>query len=951
MVLKSTEESLNVARAGLLSSTDAPSISFCTTDLERQNAAQAFLGDFSRSIESFSLSHAERRATAPKEPAATEKSSQPFVLSSGNFPRLGQGTPTVPGVQSKEVKARKKITPSRVSAADAPLGGTMLSSSTPARDMASLLSDRATKGSRSGDSEPALTSKHTAKLANPVVSRLEECASTASTADLRSATANPVIVRAAKLHAFFISNTLYPEQTLCTSLAVLLDALRLGQVTGDSPRKAPETAGRGLFAQIDACYTCRAHFCGHAIVCFSSLHSLISLLPHPVISAFSMNPILGEYVPDIARLAVHVPHFPSPKEPVPFSVRDSGLRPVSSPWEEASAAATESSPRRLIANLENVWDLVMDLQRIHRGDNALVPAGSLQRDAASRAVRALHPANMDAFAARFITLITASALKGEVETDRLTRLSARMTAAQPLAAPMAANKSGKKKMHSSSPSTPASGVILHRIPGLVRQTYAGDGAELFYLEFLDGADSAKLCDALAPRLSSALFSALASASGAHADEIFTDAVLLARLHAKMLSAILHLGNWAHSSASFSGDSDSVESDGLANSLPVAVARMRAARCSASWRSCIDLAGILHESLASKHAPAVLAAVLVADVVLRLAVVDPVASWTNWFSASVDSLRQVDAKKNPWLVNAPSVRCVVEELFFTLRVPIVARNGEPDNSTVGHGDESGVPGRSVGDIRLIQACIPCLEDLRRKLSDSFAPRLLTGLQRRRIRPLPTSTGDGEPAGSAFRLPPKRVQAVDPIKLGVTQEAEQLDSDTVTAQLKDFDKFSLVAPPELWAEFFRRMDKRLRCVVELVMGAGNDKRRGTMDPRDVMRQAALLLVPDTPQSVVDVVSEYCGVLQQLERTLQGKNHPLRVEAGEQLSAGMAKHEASVLDKNSVLDSARKTSGSPCEEKDPPADVDAFVDAVWSETKQAAFMVRILSEANISISISIN
>lgn len=965
MAPDSTGNPSQVARSFLLSTPDPPSLASCPTNTDKHNAAHVFLLDFSNSLASFARPSPQSSTfsltapvapiapvapTAPTAPTTRTPPNNQFHLSAANFPALGQTAAPAAPLQPRKAKPSKRITPSRVPSTDGALGESSLkTTAAPSRDMATFLSDRGTSSSRSNSSPRTLASKPVLVI-QPVATTAQLNAFSSDSVAIRSAMSNPVVVRAAKLHASLILNSFYPAHTLCTALLALADALRLGQM-GIEPRKASVQRGTPfLFKTLDAAYAKSATFCAHAVLCISTLLPVISSLPEPVRRAFVSHPILGQFAPGVAQLQNFAPSFPSPKDPVPFSARSNALRLTSAPWEDAPVDVAETTPRKLIANLENVWDRVIDLQRIHRGDNARLPAGTLQRDASSRAVGALHPANMDAFAARFISLVTASALRGETESDRLARLSARMTSAQSLPVPLS-SKIGKQ--HSSFAAAPGGGVILHRIPGVVRDIYSGNGAELFFLEFIDGADSAKLCDALAPRLSAALCSALVSASGAQSDDIFTDAVLLARLNAKMLSCVMHLGNWAHSSASFSAEPDSVDVDELANSLPAAVARMRAACCSASWKSCIDLAGILHESLASSHAPAVVAALLVADVVLRLAVVDPVAAWTPWFSAGVDALREVDTKRKLWLSDLPIVRCIVEELLFTLQIPTVVRTDAAENSLRSEDAEGKPAGKiSIGDTRLIKSCIPCLEDVLRKLTEAFASRspAQPGLQRRRIRPVLASTG--EVAGTAFRSSEEAVERVDPTsKPNSDAICEAGQVVTLSHQLKDFDNLSLDgAPAELWAEFFRRMDKRLRDVVNLVTGTGNfTKSRRKVELRDTMRQVAALLIPDTPQSAVDVAAEYCGALSQLQNRSRSKSKP---------GVSSVEHVGDVACKFSERGGGEESDGVHShghEDGCTRANVDEFVDAVWQvdckapvhQTCDAQDVRAVLSKGNVTCS----
>jgi hypothetical protein len=856
----------------MLSCPEPPGLPPDAAPAVRRYAASALIADYADSVHAAAasvntsdpavLARAGASRTAPtSRPVAPSTLSGPLDLCGGSFPPLGKA-PLRPPPQTRSSQAHKSVARGRVSVADVSPDTPVLSNPGPATDR-----------------PPSTLASPSAGVARTPTGRGADGGSCfVADVNLHPHLRDPTIKRAAELHASFIANSVSPAHTMCSALVTLADALRFLSYARPRASSPPPSPARGVFQRLGDTYSSPVQLCAHAVLAVSALKPLLSLFPPPLRAALAENPALAKYAPSAVLVTGAPAPFPTPKDPTLFTARDGAVKAVSSTWEPAGDSAVAAGPRRLAANLEGTWDKAIDLQRLHRGDNAHVPAGTLDRDAASRAVSSLHPANMDAFAARLLSLLARSALHREQDGDRLKRLSARMTTAPQVSTTAHASKlSGTRGVRPAGPvaragpgqrnAAPGSGVVLHRIPDVVRTLFRGDGAELFFLEFVDGADSAKLNVALASRLSSALHSALAAAASARTEETFTEAVLQARLSAKLLSATMHIGNWAHSSFSFSGDSARPEGDSRANRLPVHIAQMRAVVCSATWRGCVDLAEILHQALASKHAPAVVGAVLVADILLRVAAVDPVASWTAWFTAGLDSAHQVLRVASlvadsdwEWLSRVPLVRCVLEELLSALQLshipPSVAGGASEAYSsahTAGTSRESRKGAAcSLGDLKLLGTCVPGLEDVRRRLGEAGFPRVSSVALPRRIRPLPAALS--ESGGEAFRTSqakaPLSSEGMAPSSArrveagGLEDEGERSNLARVSSNgVRD----------ELWREFYRRLDKRVRDVALLVVASDEPSQE---DCRARMKKAALLLLPDVPESVIEVAAEYCA-----------------------------------------------------------------------------------------------
>lgn len=988
--------SIASARAALLTPQEAaPSLSPTVPPALQAAAANAFLSDFAASVHAAALLTGEPASKAPVSstgvPAADPSPGSVPSLTDSHFPPLG-------GHRPASTPARKKLTPSRVTPAAAATSSPSPGFAAGKAPALTPLQKRLAPSRMTAPAVPAppppISSPAARKPRAPTSSRARSQSPGTATLDTRVAGPtpsdgftpqkqgvqqksppkvgeslqlyldSPCLRRSAVLHANFVARSLSPAHTMCASLQTLADALRI------PPRPCVKGAsggcGQGIFSMLpDGAYASAAALCAHAVLVFEALAPILMSFPQPLLAAITGNPLLMRYAPDVVRQAgAVVATFLPWKDATLFTEKSSAIKAVFSSWGTDDESETEVGPRRLSSNLEGVWDKVIDMQRMHRGDIVRVAAGSLDRDAVSRAIAALHPANMDAFGARFITLVARAAQQPDQmnNRDRLRRLNARMTSTSSTPTGSSSGTLAKAEpgargagSHFASPKAPshlnAGGVVLHRVPDIVRELLSGDGAELFFLEFVDAADSIKLNDALTPRLSAMLHSTLADASSALAEESFTEAVLRARLFTKLLSVTMHVGNWAHSSFSFSGGetgATAADDKSRANSLPPHVVHMRSTVCAAKWTSCIDLAGILREALAAKHAPAVVAVALVVDIALRVASVDPISSSTSWYTSSVNSIQGVmrfllneGDQQWLWLSSVPLVRVVIEELLFDLRIPRVPPFDNAPGSAESTDVERGMARpaaktavRSFGNSRLVAGCVPGLEDLRRRLADTAVLRVAGIAHRRRIRPLPADGADSASSATEAALDGEGIADAESVNEGISAAGESATTDIGLDQLPDSS-----VRGELWQEFYGRLDKRIRDVAALVI-ASRDNDATSWDGANQFRQAAAVLLPDVPSSVVDVTARYCGRLSSRKAILRGP-------ASQGDSDGPAGDKTA--QPTEPLSREEERQGDQASAPAEPARVDRLTSLLWNPNGQAvdeAAILQILTKAEIRV-----
>lgn len=351
------------------------------------------------------------------------------------------------------------------------------------------------------------------------------------------------------------------------------------------------------------------------------------------------------------------------------------------------------------------------------------------------------------------------------------------------------------------------GVVLHRMPPVVRHMFR-DPAHAFFLEFLTAVDSARLNAALTPRLARALVSAMGIAAGATSNAAFSEAVVDARLFAKLLCVTLNAPNWAHSEFALSGG-------GEGQGLSLDALRGRVDGHEAAWVTSFDLGKVLRSALGNGGVLPVFVGVAVADVIVKLCAVDPVAREGRWYRRALAVLSALDARLRG-TGRFPLLDCMLVDLL----------DGELCNAETGNLEiEEGGGGTlevlegaeecaGIGDDRLMSECCPSLEAVRQAVESNNMP--------------------AEPIPSNGKRPTRRIQPV-----AAAGASDNIDKDSVESMLK--------------SEFVSRMDGKLRELIAVVATA----RAGNPDGAEkAYMEIAKLLYPDSAETVVEVAAKLCG-----------------------------------------------------------------------------------------------
>lgn len=540
---------------------------------------------------------------------------------------------------------------------------------------------------------------------------------------------------------------------------------------------------------------------------------------------------------------------------------------------------------RLRSNLEATWDQFLVLHRQYRGEIFTASKAALNQMDALRTMAALHPANIDLFSARMLALLLRTT-RAPIDTPRrLRRLDERLSANPfPLHVVPAASPSSTSIIHStrrdatpkSSPSTStpqklnraslmtqaetpvqAKGkipcenekrsVILHRVPETVRQAFAIEHPDAtFFLDFLTSVDSARMSVALAPRLSTAVLQALGAAACAKNAEAFTDAVVESRLLARLLGVCLHLSNWPYSAHALSGGCTSTGDNDATAGLSNESCELRVPVMHASATALLDVHALIYEAAASGEILAVVAAIGVADAVLRAAGVDPVARRTDWFSRGVSAMTAVRVEDGNGFTLA-IVRAIVGGC---LQAPGVL----PDDglslavgmAPVKFNVSSAV---QIGDARFLKLICPNIEMLRKELISFSSDRSVVSAVARRITPLAETFG------------PKTTRAQESQNLSETEDDTDNNEVTIRHSSGSGDEDDEGSREDdiqdrLRREFFSRLDGRIRELVHIVAAArtrgGDDDEK---EAQDTFVKAVQLLYPKTPLTITAVASDAC------------------------------------------------------------------------------------------------
>lgn len=533
-------------------------------------------------------------------------------------------------------------------------------------------------------------------------------------------------------------------------------------------------------------------------------------------------------------------------------------------------ADTDAAPGipRLRSNLEVVWDKFLALHRKFRGDIATKQAGTLDQLEALHAIAALHPANADAFAARFVSFTTRCTRTPPNAPDRMRRLDERIYGGRgsktsrgsvshhvPDMTSQRGNSGSTNNGLSNSrgrvvPSRkPTSGVVLHRAPQLVRDAFALEHpGQVFFLDFVITVDSARLNAALTVRLASGVSQAVGAAACATTSSTFTDAVIEGRLFAKLLSAVMHGANWPHSAAALSGAAPPTAAAAAAT-LPPAVSALRACPWEAIWTAIFNISRLVDDAMASKETLSVVAAAAVADVVIRFAAVDPIARETQWYRCAVTSMAGV-AVVDENNVIVPIVRVLVGDLLATPGV--LPDGGLPGTTGINPVVCPSDTAVLIGDPRFLRAVVPALDELRQECVAAERghidmPRIVT----RRITPLPANveltnrfTPDSQTSGS-------EITAQKDTSILQSQKSTYPASGTNDECNHDSEMDDIQS--KLQREYFARVDGRIRELVSVVASASVEN---SLPAAESLIKVVQMLYPSTPPTVAAVAGAICA-----------------------------------------------------------------------------------------------
>lgn len=337
------------------------------------------------------------------------------------------------------------------------------------------------------------------------------------------------------------------------------------------------------------------------------------------------------------------------------------------------------------------------------------------------------------------------------------------------------------------------GVTLGRTPSPIRSMF--EPHELFFLDFLSGADSANLNVALMYRLAAGIRTSLEKASGATTNVSFVETVAEARMFGKLLTVILCQGNWS----SFSTRNEDSEVEGKAWGKKETI--WKRAIIENLWRTIMDIEELLKSAIISGGILEVLAVLLVTDVFVRMGKFDPVLSGGEWFERLVEFLRTIDIQASgPGPV--PVVDFILEEM--------VEREGGGEKIHLMQTEEECA---GVGNDRFVAECCHGMRRLCQMVSDGKAvPR---------------------PSGSSQKIS-------TPTTSHTSKTPSKIDAEK---QMQE----------DLKEEFGKRLDGRLRELIGVVALSRPRDRKGA---RETYETVAQILYPNMAKTVIYAASHICA-----------------------------------------------------------------------------------------------
>ncbi|PXF41694.1 hypothetical protein BWQ96_08579 [Gracilariopsis chorda] len=604
---------------------------------------------------------------------------------------------------------------------------------------------------------------------------------------------------------------------------------------------------------------------------YGELHDLLCKLPCPIQRALN--------------LSTSTPEFPYKKAnpwvpPYPAHLSARLLR------EEDNDATPASG--RLKVNIEVAWDMLLDMLRTYCGDKR-ARAGTFDEQAAVNIMSSIHPCNTDIFAIRFISLVSTYSLNTD-HPSHIRLLDGRLHGR---ASTSYAPRDHRVVLHRLPEQILASFDDLAAYRFLVLFLTRIDSARLstallprFLARMMEGLRKAAaahsnqdFCEAVLESRVHARFLAVVIhtvnwshspfvLSGVGGDE--SSAEQRKSMALKRNRVVKEgdrqqqnqasddrekrpEGRTSSSSASRNRPNESrplennssiisSRSDGFCSEnqeetpgLGSHARKWRATLLSALWQNVLNIDELIRSAVSSGHAAAVVAASVIADDILRLSAFDPVARSSEWFESSMQAMFSLRVEDGQTKMRMPLTQFLVHDLLNSEQVGghelgFLTIKGE---EYVLKCDANGWG--AIGNLRLIQECLPSLADLRRKLiecSDSKARKRAS----RRITPRMTSSA------SAF----SSLQSTATSDVKTLTSRKEAGDETSKEGMMDMQE-------RLQKEFVARMDSRLRELMQVVISSQPDSEE---EAKKSFARVAKILYPAEPVTVRAVAAHICG-----------------------------------------------------------------------------------------------
>lgn len=464
-------------------------------------------------------------------------------------------------------------------------------------------------------------------------------------------------------------------------------------------------------------------------------------------------------------------------------------------------------------DLEQSWDSLLKLYRQYLGEIANVSAGVLDNDAAAAIVRGLHPSTVTRLAGMFVQLISQSAHK---------RNNTRSFSSAKGRAPIEKGRGGRGRAVASK---------IHPVPNSVRNLFAPELSQLFWLDFLHTVDSSKLNGALAAALARELVRVLGETAHAVDNEELSKVVAEARMLGKVLCIVVGGCNWGVAI----GDKENIV--------------RRSEAMSAGWCAVMDVEKVIRNCVESGCVKTVVAAVAVADVMVRLSVQNPFVKRGDWYKRMVNAIKSVrvvaDGNENENMeLPMPLVQVLVGDALLEA-TSSCSRLIDEDTTSNSHKFVLKVKcdtWKNLGDNRLLELLCPSLLAVR---------NLALDVKR-------SNSGTKQIHGKGHKAAPlvmkKHATHGRVVKNQLEKEVGKTYRPPGEQKAQDLKQKE---NDQLWQEFQRRVDVRLLHAMNLV--TYSDVR----DPESA-RSAYMMIVnklyPCKSQTVCQVIAQKCAEIVQ-------------------------------------------------------------------------------------------